>query len=250
MSSLFIIGLANTFALVATFTFNNVEDIVEDIHAPSHKNFIALGKVSKRLGCLIAAIAAVVSISLSFFAGNIVFLLILAILAIGFLYSWRPFRIKTMPFWDVFSNGVAGGLMFLSSAWSSPKGIIFEIHLFSVCAVFFLGTALSLIVHQLYDYEDDLIIKIKTSVTTIGKKKAYWVVGCIMFTMGCLLAYECWTGFFSIKLILSYCIVSGGIIAISLIFLRKKSTLLSKCLVPWAINMGAVTAILAWYYDN
>ena len=44
--SLFLIGLASTFAFIATFTFNNIEDAIEDIKSKSLKNAIALDKLT------------------------------------------------------------------------------------------------------------------------------------------------------------------------------------------------------------
>ncbi len=84
---------------------------------------------------------------------------------------------KAMPFWDLFSHAIMGGLMFLSSAWSSC--ILWEGHILLVCLIFSLGIALALLAHQLYDYEDDIAANTRTTVVVLGKRKAYWIKGFI-----------------------------------------------------------------------
>ena len=248
---LFIIGLANTFALAATFIFNNVEDVADDLLALTPKNEIALGNVSKRTGYFLAALACAISISLSIIAGVTVCILILAVVVISFLYSWKPVRLKTKPFWDIFSNAVVGGLMFLSASWSA--GILFRNHVLPIYMIFFLGTGASLIVHQLSDYENDLEANkkgnanIKTTVIVLGKMKSYWILGTIFFLMGCLLTIECWSGFFSLTLVLSFCITTVGLILVIIIVISRQRAKTVGSIIPWAINVSAGVAIIVWY---
>ena len=239
------IGLANTFALIATFIFNNIVDIPDDMNALSPKNTIALGKVSKESAYLAVAMASALSIYLAVITSLTVFVIILSINIIGFLYSWKPVRLKTTPFWDVFSNAVIGGLMFLSSAWSSD--ILFEYHLLLICLIFFLGTGASLIVHQLFDYQNDIAANIKTTVVSLGKRKSCWVLMAIFFIMGCLLTNECISGVFSLTLILSFCIIAICLILFQIVLFPKQTAHMSGRIVPWAINIGAGIAIIVWY---
>jgi 4-hydroxybenzoate polyprenyltransferase len=177
--SLLTIGLANTFALVATFAFNDAEDAPDDMLARSVRNVIALGNASRETGYFIAATAAIISLLLSAIAGTIVVLITLAILITSFLYSWRPVRMKAKPFWDAFTHAIVGGLIFLSPAWSTQKGIIWENHVITACLIFSLSVVLAVLNHELYEYEDDLKTNTRTTVVALGKRKAYWIVGCI-----------------------------------------------------------------------
>ena len=248
LASLFIIGLANMFAMAATCAFNDAEDAPEDMLARSTRNIIALGRASKSTGYLVAAGSGIISLSLAVIAGINVFLIILAFIAIAFLYSWRPVRMKTMPFWDLSTHAIMGGLMFLSSAWS--YGIFWDGHVFSVSLIFSSGIALALLAHQLYDYEDDIAAKITTTVVALGKRKTYWIKGCIYFLIVCLLVKENLSGFFPLKLIMSFCFVTSSVILITIILYPKQAFSVSKRVVPWAVNAGAVAAILMWYNVN
>ena len=248
LASLLIIGLANMFAMAATCAFNDAEDAPEDMLARSTRNIIALGRASKSTGYLVAAGSGIISLSLAVIAGINVFLIILAFIAIAFLYSWRPVRMKTMPFWDLSTHAIMGGLMFLSSAWS--YGIFWDGHVFSVSLIFSSGIALALLAHQLYDYEDDIAAKITTTVVVLGKRKIYWIKGCTYFLIVCLLAKENLSGFFPLKLIMSFCFVTSSVILITIILYPKQAFSVSKRVVPWAVNAGAVAAILMWYNVN
>lgn len=245
--SLLIIGLANTFAMIATCSFNDAEDVDDDMLASSTRNVIALGKASRNTGYLVAAIAAFSSIILAIMAGAIVFLIILVFLTITFLYSWRRVRIKAMPFWDVCTHILMGGLMFLSAAWSSKEGILLGKHVLVICSIFSLGTALALLTHQLYDYEDDIAANIRNTVIVLGKRKIYWIEGCLYFVIACLLAYEYMSGIFPFKLILSFFAVSCFLILFSIVLCPKQAFQATKRMFPWAINSGAIAAILVWY---
>ncbi|NOG82310.1 MAG: hypothetical protein EX341_17400 [Candidatus Scalindua sp. SCAELEC01] len=246
--SLMTIGFANTFALIATFVFNDAEDAPEDMLARSQKNVIALGKVSKGTAYLIAALAGTISLSIAMSAGLVVCLIILTILVTTFLYSWRDVRLKAMPFWDVFTHVIVGGLMFLSSAWSSQRGVIWEKHLLFVCLIFSLGTVLALLSHQLYDYEDDLNAKVKTTVVVIGKKSACWFSGGIFLLFVFLIINEYRSGVFALKSIISFWVVTVGLIILSIMLDPKQAAYRAKCTVPWAVNAGALSAIITWNF--
>lgn len=245
--SLLTIGLANTFALVATFAFNDAEDAPDDILAHSVRNVIALGNASKDTGYFIAATAAIISLSLSAIAGTIVVLITLAILITSFLYSWRPFRMKSMPFWDTFTHAVVGGLIFLSPAWSSPKGIVWGNHVIPICLIFSLGTVLALLNHELYEYEDDFKADTRTTVVALGKRKSYRIVGCISLLCVSLIINEYLSGIFPMLSILSFLIVGSCLIVIPVMLYPRQAVSVSKHMIPWAMNVGAFSAIITWY---
>ena len=245
--SLLTIGFANTFVMVATCAFNDAEDIPEDKHVLSTRNVIALGKASRFTGYIVAAVAAAISFILSIFAGVIVCLIILAFLVTTFLYSWRPVRLKGIPFLDLCTHFIMGGLMFLSSAWSSQEGIIWKNHVLLICLLSSLGVTLALLAHQLFDYEDDLAANIRTTVVVLGKRKTYWIKGFMYFLIVILLANEYLSGFFPFKLILSFFVVTSFLILLSIALYPKQAFCVSKRVIPWAVNAGGVAAIFMWY---
>ncbi len=242
------IGLANTFALIATFVFNDAEDAPEDMLARSPKNAVALGKVSKGTAYLVAAIAGAISLTIAICAGFIVFLIILTMLTTTFLYSWRNFRMKAMPVWDIFTHVIVGGLIFLSSAWSSQRGIIWEKHVMLICLIFSLGTVLALLFHQLYDYEDDLNAEVRTTVVELGKRRACWITAYLFFLFVFLIISEYLSGVFALKSIISFWVVTGCLITLSIMLNPRQAAYRAKCTVPWAVNAGALTAIFTWYF--
>ena len=247
LRSLLTIALANTFALVATFAFNDAEDAPDDKLARSVRNVIALGKASRETGYFIAATAAIISLLLSAIAGHIVVLITLAILIASFLYSWRPFRMKAMPFWDAFTHAIVGGLIFLSPAWSSQNGIIWGNHVIPICLIFSLGTVLAILNHGLYEYEDDLKANTRTSVVALGKSKSYWIVGCISLLCASLIINEYLYGTFPIISILSFVIVGSCLMLIPIMLYPRQAVSVSKHMIPWAMNLGAFSAIITWY---
>ncbi len=246
--SLVIIGLANTFAMAATCAFNDAEDAPEDKLARTTRNIIALGRATKSTGYLVAVAFCIISLALSSIAGITVFLIILAFMINAFLYSWRSFRMKAMPFWDLFSHAIMSSLMFLSSAWSS--GIIWESHVMQICLIFSLGIVLALLAHQLYDYEDDIAAKTSTTVVVLGKRKTYWMKGFLYFLIVCLLTKECLSGFLPLMLILSFFVVAGSMILITIVLYPKHAFNVSKRMIPWSVNTGTTAAIFMWYIRN
>ena len=247
LASLLTIGLANTFALIATFAFNDAEDAPDDMLASSTRNVIALGKISKEAGYLVAAVASVMGLSLSIFSGPIVAFITLAILVTTFLYSWRSFRMKSKPFWDVFTHAIVGGLIFLSPAWSTQNGIFWEGHIIPICLIFSLSIVLALLNHGLYEYEDDLKANTRTTVVALGKRKSCWVVGCISLLLVYLVINECLSGTFPIISIFSFVIVGSCLILIPIVLYPGQAVSVSKRMIPWAMNVGVFSAIITWY---
>jgi len=246
-AALFTIGLANTLALVATCAFNDVEDAYDDMSARTTRNVIAQGKASRGVGYLVASVATALSIILAIINGVTVCLIILAILVTTFLYSWRCVRLKSIPFLDVLAHAVTGGLIFLSSAWSSGEGVIWGDQVLPICLIFASANVFAVLIHQLYDYEDDLRANIKTTVIVLGKKATYWTVGGIFFLFTCLIMNEFRLGVFSLIAIMSFPIAAGGLILLSLVFSPERPIRISKRIVPWAVNTGAAAAIIMWY---
>ncbi len=247
LSSLLTIGLANTFALIATFAFNDAEDAPEDMLAHSTTNVIALGKISKETGYLVAAVASTIGLSLSIISGPIVTCITIAILITTFLYSWRPVKTKAKPFWDAFTHAVVGGLIFLSPAWSTTEGILWENHVIPICLIFSLSIVLAVLNHELYEYEDDLTANTKTTVVALGKGKAYWIVGCISLFLLSLIIHVYRSGIFPLISILSFVIVGSCLILIPIMFYPRQAVSVSKRMIPWAMNVGAFSAIITWY---
>ena len=154
---------------------------------------------------------------------------------------------KAKPFWDAFTHAIVGALIFLSPAWLTQKGIIWENHVIPICLIFSLGTVLALLNHELYEYEDDLNTNTRTTVVALGKRKSYWVVGSISLLLLSLLIHEYWSGVFPIISMLSFIIVASSLIAIPIMLYSEQAVSVSKRMIPWAMILGAFSAIITWY---
>jgi 4-hydroxybenzoate polyprenyltransferase len=154
---------------------------------------------------------------------------------------------KAMPFWDAFTHAIVGGLIFLSSAWSSQEGILWGNHVLPICLIFSLGTVLALLTHELYEYEDDLAANTRTTVVVLGKRKSYWIIGCISFLLVSLIINEYWSGGFPLMAIMSFFIVGSCLMLLSIVLNPKQAVYASKRMIPWAVNTGVVAATLMWY---
>jgi 4-hydroxybenzoate polyprenyltransferase len=154
---------------------------------------------------------------------------------------------KAMPFWDTFTHAVVGGLIFLSPAWSSQKGIIWGNHVIQICLIFSLGTVLALLNHELYEYEDDLKANTRTTVVALGKRRSYWIVGCISLLCVSLIINAYLSGIFPMLSIVSFVIVGSGLMLIPIMLYPGQTISVSKRMIPWAMNVGAFSAIITWY---
>ena len=103
---LWLVLAANWLAVGFAFMINDVEDANDDALNPAKlkRNPIACRRVSPRQGYLASLVVAFLSAAAYAFLGWQVLVVGLACLAAGFFYSWRGFRIKTMPFLDMLSH--------------------------------------------------------------------------------------------------------------------------------------------------
>lgn len=154
---------------------------------------------------------------------------------------------KAKPFWDTFTHAIVGGLIFLSPAWSTQKGIIWDNHVIPICLIFSLSMVLALLNHELYEYEDDLKANTRTTVVALGKRKSCWIAGCIFFLLVSLIIDEYLSGTFPIISIFSFVIVGSCLILIPIMLYPGQAISVSKRMIPWAMNIGVLSAIIMWY---
>jgi len=95
--------LANWLAVGFAFMINDVEDADDDALNPAkiNRNPISCKMISPRLGYIASYVTALLSALCYLLLGPIPFVIGIISLIIGFLYSWRRVRIKSMPFVDL-----------------------------------------------------------------------------------------------------------------------------------------------------
>lgn len=120
-SKLFIVLLANWLAVGFAFMINDVEDASDDALTPSKaaRNPVTAGLITPRFARMVSLLVALLSAVTYAFLGLVPFLLGIACLLLGFLYSWRGLRFKTMAFLDLVSHCLMlAGLQYLGGYFS------------------------------------------------------------------------------------------------------------------------------------
>ncbi len=122
-----VVLLANELAVAFAFMINDVEDAADDAldAAKAKRNPVSAGMISYRAAYIASFIVAVLSAALYALLGMGPFVIGTACLLIAFLYSWRPVRLKSIPFVDLVSHALMlAGLQFAAAyfTFSSTLG--------------------------------------------------------------------------------------------------------------------------------
>lgn len=106
--------LANILSAAFAFMINDVEDWKDDIQDPKKKNRnpISAGRISVRLGTLVSYVVAAMSLGLYAVSGMTSFWLGSLGLLLGYLYSLKLVRLKSIPVLDVLSHGFFLGVVY------------------------------------------------------------------------------------------------------------------------------------------
>ncbi len=113
-----VILLANELAVGFAFMINDVEDAADDALDPNkcRRNPVSASLLTPRTAYAASLAVAILSAMLFALLGRGPFLVGAATLAIAFLYSWRPVRLKAIPFVDLISHALMlAGLQFIAS---------------------------------------------------------------------------------------------------------------------------------------
>ena len=160
---------ANVLAMSFAFMVNNIEDAPDDA-LDQHKrrqNVISNGALSRREGAMASALTFIASLAL--FAASGVWALVIGVvsLALCYLYSAHPFRLKARPISDVVSHAlmlsgllIAAGYFTFGAAPGDAWLIIAAASLFSAYGQFY---------NQVDDYEVDKEAGLKNTAVLLGK---------------------------------------------------------------------------------
>ena len=108
-----IVFLANLFLTAFVYAFNDVEDAADDynILEKRKRNPIANGDLTRTQGYLISFLLLLIGLFLLLIISPLVFFFGLVLALVGFFYSWKPVRFKSMPFIDLISHVICLGVL-------------------------------------------------------------------------------------------------------------------------------------------
>ncbi len=168
---LFIVLLANWLAVGFAFMINDVEDAPDDALTPSKaaRNPVSAGLITPQFARLASFGAALLAALTYAFLGPLPFLLGLLCLALGFLYSWRGLRFKTMAFFDLISHCLMlAGLQYMCGYFAFQTTFNqkwFFPFLFVVCISLY-----GELFNELRDLEGDLKAGLRHTAVILGPK--------------------------------------------------------------------------------
>lgn len=166
---LFAVVIANILAMAFAFMINDVEDAPDDALNPKKKlhNVISAGILTRREGWVVTWGTFGISLGLYAISGMWTLILGGVTLALCYLYSAHPFRLKARPITDVVSHALMlSGLLVMTGyfAYDANPGtawfVIIAAILFSAYGQFY---------NQIDDYEVDKEAGLKNTVVLLGK---------------------------------------------------------------------------------
>lgn len=108
-----IVFFANLFLTAFVYAFNDVEDAADDRHIleKRKRNPVSNGDLTKTQGYLISFLLLLIGLFLLLIISPLVFFFGLALAFVGFFYSWKPVRFKSIPVVDLISHVICLGVL-------------------------------------------------------------------------------------------------------------------------------------------
>jgi len=171
---LVIVLIANWMAVGFAFMINDVEDAPDDALNPAKvkRNPVSAGDLSPGIGQAASLGVATVAAALYALLGAWPFVIGATCLVIGYVYSWRRIRLKSIPIADLISHGLMlAGLQFLAGYLTFGPGLAWR----WVFPLAFL-VAISLygqLFNELRDLEGDTQAGVTHTASLIGRQVAH-----------------------------------------------------------------------------
>ena len=166
---LFAVLAANVLAMSFAFMLNDIEDAPDDALDPqkSRQNVISSGLLSRREGFVLSALTFAAALALYLASGLLTFIIGGITLALCYLYSAHPFRLKARPITDVVSHALMlSGLLIAVGYFiygSEPREV------WLVIAAASLFSAYGQFYNQAVDYEVDKEAGLKNTAVLLGR---------------------------------------------------------------------------------
>jgi len=175
--ALLVVLIANWLAVGFGFMINDVEDAPDDALTPAkaQRNPISSGELSPRFARLLSFSVAILAAVLYASLGLGPFLSGLLCLALGYLYSTRPFRLKARPVADLLSHALGlAGLQFVAAyltfeggaplKWASALGFLLAISLYGQ------------LFNQLRDFDGDRTAGVNHTASHLGRRTSNFLM--------------------------------------------------------------------------
>ncbi|UCE16623.1 MAG: UbiA family prenyltransferase [Candidatus Bathyarchaeota archaeon] len=164
-----IVFLANLFLTAFVYAFNDVEDAVDDYHIleKRKRNPIANGDLTKTQGYLISFLLLLIGLFLLLIIGPLVFFFGLALALIGFFYSWKPVRFKSMPFVDLIAHVICLGVLQFFITYLTFRS--FDLFLIPFLMIIIPFSLMIEIFFELRDFNVDKKTNIRNTIQRFGR---------------------------------------------------------------------------------
>lgn len=171
---LFVLLPANWLAVGFAFMINDVEDAPDDAlsNKKIHRNPVAAGLITPRTARVSTFLVALVSAGLFALLGFLPFVFGVTSLILGFLYSYRGVRLKTMAVFDILSHCLMlAGLQFLAGYFSFTNALNKNwVWPFTfVVAISIYGE----LFNEIRDIENDRAAHLRHTAITLGDRAAH-----------------------------------------------------------------------------
>ena len=167
---------ANVCAVTFAFMLNDLEDAPDDAHDPARRarNVIASGDLQRRAGWVWTLAVGVLALALYVSLGAPAATLGALMLALSFLYSWRPVRLKAWPVVDVLAHVLMLSALLFLTAYTAQGGALWEARLLIWGVV--LLSAYGQLYNQLRDYPADRLAGLRNTASLLGKRGTQWTM--------------------------------------------------------------------------
>jgi 4-hydroxybenzoate polyprenyltransferase len=168
---------ANWLAVAFAFMINDVEDADDDALDPTKvkRNPVSAGDLSPRRAYAASLGVALLSACVYALVGGLPFIAGVTCLLLGFFYSWRPVRLKSMPLFDLASHCLMlAGLQFIAAyvTFTTELGPRFFWPLAFTMAVSLYGE----LYNELRDLPGDRAAGLKHTACLVGSGPAHWLM--------------------------------------------------------------------------
>jgi len=164
-----IVFLANLFLTAFVYAFNDVEDAADDCHIleKRKRNPISNGDLTKTQGYLISFLLLLIGLFLLLIIGPLVFFFGLALALVGFFYSWKPVRFKSIPVVDLISHVICLGVLQFFITYLTFRS--YDFFLIPFLMIIIPSSLMVEIFYELRDFNVDKKTGIRNTIQKLGR---------------------------------------------------------------------------------